>query len=102
MSSSVIKIAAIVFAVIVFAAPLQACPSCQDAIAAAGLQEDGQSNLPAAYNASIYLMVGVPYLTLGVLGFLVYRGCKKNAEYLEAMGRQRPAQAGSYPLSPEG
>jgi hypothetical protein len=26
-------------------------------------------------------MVGVPYLSLGVVGFLIYRGCKKNAEY---------------------
>jgi hypothetical protein len=41
--------------------------------------------LPAAYNASIYLMVGMPYTVLGVLGFLIYRGCKKNAEYLETL-----------------
>ena len=26
-----------------------------------------------AYNNSIYLMVGVPYLMLGTVGFMVYR-----------------------------
>ena len=26
-----------------------------------------------AYNTSIYLMVGVPYLALGTVGFMVYR-----------------------------
>ena len=26
-----------------------------------------------AYNNSIYLMVGVPYLALGTIGFMVYR-----------------------------
>ena len=31
-----------------------------------------------AYNHSIYLMVGMPYLLLGVVGFLIYRGVKKN------------------------
>jgi hypothetical protein len=28
-------------------------------------------------------MVGVPYATLGFVGFLIYRGCKKNAAYLQ-------------------
>ena len=36
-------------------------------------------------NTNIYVMVSVPYLTLGVVGFLIYRGCKKNAEYLRAL-----------------
>ena len=31
-----------------------------------------------AYNQSIYLMVGMPYLLLGAFGFYVYRGLKKN------------------------
>ena len=30
-----------------------------------------------AYNSSIYLMVSMPYLLLGAVGFLVYRGYKK-------------------------
>lgn len=36
-------------------------------------------------NQSIYLMVGVPYLLLGVFGYLIYRGVKRN----EAL-RRRP------------
>jgi len=40
-------------------------------------------------NQSIYLMVSVPYVVLGVVGFLIYRGCKKNAEYLKALEQKR-------------
>jgi hypothetical protein len=36
-------------------------------------------------NQSIYLMIAVPYLSLAVLGFLIYRGCKKNAEFRKAL-----------------
>ena len=36
-------------------------------------------------NQSIYLMVSMPYVLLGVVGFLIYRGCKKNAAYLKAL-----------------
>ena len=30
-------------------------------------------------------MVGVPYLSLSVVSFMIYRGCKKNAAYLKAI-----------------
>jgi hypothetical protein len=33
-----------------------------------------------AYNYSIYLMVSMPYLLLGTVGFLVYRGLKQKAK----------------------
>jgi hypothetical protein len=36
---------------------------------------------PEAYNKSIYLMVGVPYLTFAVFGTLIYRGVKKNDRF---------------------
>jgi hypothetical protein len=45
-------------------------------------------------NQSIYLMLSVPYLTLGVVGFLIYRGCKKNAEFLKSLP---PPDAGGPP-----
>jgi hypothetical protein len=32
-------------------------------------------------NQSIYLMIGVPYTALFIVGFMVYRGAKKNEEY---------------------
>jgi hypothetical protein len=44
---------------------------------------------PAAYNQSIYLMVGVPYLSLGICGFLIYRGCKMNAAYRKSLEQKR-------------
>lgn len=48
------------------------------------------TNLPAAYNQSIYLMLAVPYTLLGVFGFLVYRGLKKNEAYKAQLAlRQR-------------
>jgi hypothetical protein len=36
-------------------------------------------------------MVGVPYASLGVVGFLIYRGCKKNAEYLKTLAEKEQA-----------
>lgn len=35
--------------------------------------------LSRAYNNSIYLMVGVPYLALGTVGFMVYRHLRVRA-----------------------
>ena len=58
----------------------QACPLCKDAIATPSA-EDEVNNLPRAYNSSIYLMIGVPYLTIGIVGFAIYRGVRQNAEY---------------------
>ena len=63
---------------------LTACPLCKEAIATASA-DDEVNNLPAAYNNSIYMMIGVPYASLGFVGFLIYRGLKKNAEYFERM-----------------
>jgi hypothetical protein len=53
-------------------------------------EADAAVRISAAYNASIYLMVGVPYLLLGGLVFFVMRGLKKNQEYLRAQGRPAP------------
>ena len=37
-------------------------------------------------------MLIVPYTSLAVVGFLIYRGCKKNAEYLKSLEQnQNPA-----------
>jgi hypothetical protein len=41
-------------------------------------------------NQSIYLMLAVPYTAAGVFGFLIYRGVKKNAEYVRAMEQPPP------------
>jgi hypothetical protein len=44
-----------------------------------GAEEDDQYREARAYNDSIYLMVGMPYLSLGVMGFLVWRGLRRKA-----------------------
>jgi len=47
-------------------------------------------------NQSIYLMVTVPYVALMVVGFLIYRGCKKNEEHLRLA---QPATTGIEPTA---
>lgn len=74
-----------------FAAPVVACPLCKEAISTP--DGDEPNNLPAAYNNSIYMMIGVPYVTLGFVGFFVYRGLKKNAEYFERFHQENPPPA---------
>ena len=44
-----------------------------------GAEEIDQMREAQAYNTSIYLMVGMPYLMLSVLGFMVYRGLRQQA-----------------------
>lgn len=36
-------------------------------------------------NQSIYIMLGVPYTALGVVGFMIYRGVRKNEAYGRAL-----------------
>lgn len=43
-----------------------------------GAEEDDQMREAQAYNSSIYLMVGMPYLMLGAFGFVVYRKFKQH------------------------
>jgi hypothetical protein len=57
-----------------------------------GAEEDDATREARAYNQSIYLMVGMPYLLLGVFGALVYRGLKQKAL---AQGAAAPAVDGS-------
>ena len=42
-----------------------------------GAEESDQQREAEAYNNSIYLMVGTPYLCLAVVGFLVYRAFRR-------------------------
>jgi hypothetical protein len=50
-------------------------------VASSSGSEDAD-NSPEAYNESIYIMIGVPYLTFAVFGILIYRGVKKNDRFL--------------------
>ena len=81
----------LVLTTLIVAPTVRACPLCADAIAnanAAG-DEDDRDNFPAAMNQSIYLMLGVPYLAFGVVGLMIYRGCRKNEEHLLSAERAR-------------
>src|SRR5208282_1504272 len=65
---------------------VQACPLCKDAISTPGGDEEEINNSPAAYNISIYLMAGMPYLLASCVGFFIYRGCQRNAEHRQRIG----------------
>jgi hypothetical protein len=81
------------------AAPLavRACPLCSEAIANSNDKnnEEETDQFPAAMNQSIYLMLAVPYTSLAVIGFLIYRGMKRNDEYRKSL----VGQASSLPLA---
>jgi len=65
---------------------------------ASSSEADDTDNFAGAVNQSIYLMVSVPYGALMIVGFMVYRGVKKNAAYLQALqanAARAPAQANS-------
>jgi hypothetical protein len=69
----------LILAVTLLLAPTaaRACPACADAVpASSGAEEDDQAREARAYNQSIYLMVGMPYLLVGGLGFMVYRSLR--------------------------
>ena len=88
--------------VLALAAPaaVQACPSCAEAPGAMGGGEDEEQSInnPKAYNLSIYIMVGVPYFCLTVLGVCVYRGMKKNDAFRRAHeALEEPDQAAAAP-----
>jgi hypothetical protein len=55
-----------------------------------------------AYNISIYLMAGMPYLLLGSVTFLVWRGLKKNRDYLQAQGQPEEPSGDGPPAAPGG
>jgi hypothetical protein len=75
---------------------VSACPSCADAVPLSnGGEEDEEMLVARAYNQSIYLMVGMPYLLLGGIGFLVYRGLRRRAASQQARN-----ETPCYPSSP--
>jgi hypothetical protein len=56
----------------------RACPMCSEAVpATSGADEDDAMREARAYNNSVYLMAGMPYLMLGGLSIWVYRGIRR-------------------------
>jgi hypothetical protein len=90
-----IRLSAFLLLTIMFfcpAGPLQACPLCKEAISSPGTDDEEINNLPAAYNTSIYMMVGVPYLLLGGMSYFIYCGCRRNAAFLESQSSASPVR----------
>jgi hypothetical protein len=61
-------------------AAVRACPMCSEAVSAtSGAEEEDAMRESRAYNNSIYLMAGMPYLMLGGFSYWVYRGLRRRA-----------------------
>lgn len=55
-----------------------ACPSCREAVSqTSSVEEEDQTREALSYNRSIYLMLAVPYLAVGVVGLCLYRGLSR-------------------------
>ena len=69
-----------------------------------GSEDDDPQREGRAYNQSIYLMVGMPYLLLGIFGLLIYRGYRKGqaakqaggGQHLDGPGGPSPCPANSH------
>jgi hypothetical protein len=73
-----------------------ACPACADAVAAQSGPDDEDPLLESrAYNNSIYLFVSMPYLLLGALGFMVYRGFRNKSRQSIPPASANPAAEGA-------
>lgn len=81
----------LVTALLIAPATVQACPLCAEAVASGSDSDDDVSYFAEAMNQSIYLMIAVPYTSLGILGFMIYRGVKQNEAY--RAGLQSPDAA---------
>jgi hypothetical protein len=84
----------LIFAATFSVAPTaHACPLCKEAISTPdGAQDEDPTALPKAYNRSIMMMLIVPYASLFGVGYLIYRGVKKNAAYMERMQQLAESQ----------
>lgn len=60
-------------------------------MAASSSEDDDPHREAKAYNASIYLMLGMPYLMLSIGGWRIYRAIKKAQQ-------QVPSGSGNGPL----
>jgi hypothetical protein len=74
MRQPVLVLLMLLFAMLLSPTVVRSCPMCSEAVpAGSGTEELDQARIGQAYNNSIYLMAGMPYLLLGTVGFLIYR-----------------------------
>jgi hypothetical protein len=63
-----------------------ACPMCAEAVPdTSGAEARDAEAESRAYNNSIYLMVAMPYLLLGGMGLMIYRGYRRQAKLTEKL-----------------
>jgi hypothetical protein len=72
-----------------------ACPNCKEAVANSGDDGDDPLRESRAYNNSVYFFVSMPYLLVGAVGFLVYRGIKKARPHNTTPAPSPPADGGT-------
>lgn len=77
---SILWVLLCLFAIGLLPSVVQACPLCREAVAnSSGAEDTDQMREARAYNNSIYLMVGMPYVLVGGFGFAIYRHLKLRA-----------------------
>lgn len=64
---------------------------------ASSSEDDDPLREARAYNQSIYLMVAMPYLLLGAVGFMIYRGVKAAQKMDEGRPSPSPEQSNGLP-----
>jgi hypothetical protein len=93
----------LIVSLLVLPCSLSACPLCKEGVSAPGPEEDDSLREARAWNNSIYLMVGMPYLLLGAFGYMVYRGLKQKAladQMMSARLARAQASEGATPPLP--
>ena len=66
---------------------------------ASGAEATDQSREASAYNLTIYLMAGMPFLLLAGFGFGVYRSLNRKAVADALAAPQQPADEGDHSCS---
>jgi hypothetical protein len=65
-----------------------------------GSEAEDQVRLARGYNNSIYLMVAIPYLAVGTVGYLVYRQLRLRAAWQQHQLESARALPPGDPLPP--
>jgi hypothetical protein len=91
MTRSLLRLALALMLTLTCAPLVHACPMCADAVTAgSGAEEDDAQREARAYNDSIYLMAGMPYVLLGGFSYWVYRGLRRQGLLNETRVTEAP------------
>jgi hypothetical protein len=67
---------------------------------ASGAEVEDQARISRAYNNNIYMMVSVPYVLLGAVGYMVYRQVRARAAAQQAFLDSAHSPSSGPDLSP--